>query len=88
MIFAMSLKLYLVSCDLMHGEGYASLRERLRSLDARQVLESQWVLRSSYTAAELKEIFRQLMDDRDRIVVTEIGAEWASRRAMVNLGET
>jgi hypothetical protein len=85
----MSLKLYLISCDLMQvGGGYESLRERLRSLDARQVLDSQWVLRSSFTAAELKEIFRQLMDDHDRIVVTEVGAEWASRRAMVNLGET
>jgi hypothetical protein len=84
----MSLKLYLISCDLMQaGAGYESLRERLRSLDARQVLESQWVLRSSFTAAELKDIFRQLMDDRDRIVVTEIGGEWASRRALVNLGE-
>ena len=84
----MSLKLYLISCDLMQPDGYESLRERLRSLEARQVLESQWVLRSSFTAAELKEIFRQLMDDRDRIVVTEIGAEWASRRALVNLGDT
>lgn len=88
MNYAMSLKLYLVSCDLMQEGAYASLRERLRSLDARQVLESQWVLRSSYTAMELKEIFRQLIDDRDRIVVTEIGGEWASRRALVNLGET
>ena len=37
---------------------------------------------------KLKEIFRQLMDDRDRILVTEIGTEWASRRALVNLKET
>ena len=84
----MSLKLYLISCDLQADGGYESLRERLRSLEARQILESQWVLRSSFTAAELKEIFRQLMDDRDRIVVTEIGGEWASRRALVNLGDT
>jgi hypothetical protein len=81
----MSLKLYLVSCDLLQADGYASLRERLRSLDARQVLDSQWVLRSSHSAAELKDIFRQLIDDRDRILITEIGAEWASRRALINL---
>ena len=83
----MSLKLYLVSCDLLQSDAYASLRERLRSLDARQVLDSQWVLRSSHSAAELKEIFRQLIDDRDRILITEIGAEWASRRALINLKE-
>ena len=83
----MSLKLYLVSCDLLQPDGYASLKERLRSLEARQVLASQWVLRSSHSAAELKEIFRQLIDDRDRILITEIGAEWASRRALLNLKE-
>jgi hypothetical protein len=73
---------------MQSDSGYESLKERLRSLEARQILESQWVLRSSFTAAELKEIFRQLMDDRDRIVVTEIGSEWASRRALVNLADT
>lgn len=83
----MSLKLYLVSCDLLNGAGYESLKERMRSLQAHQVLESQWVLRSTHSAAELKEIFRQLMDDRDRILVTEIGSEWASRRALINLKE-
>ena len=83
----MSLKLYLVSCDLLQANGYESLKERLRSLEARQVLDSQWVLRSSFSAAELKEIFRQLIDDRDRILVTEIGSEWASRRALLNLKE-
>jgi hypothetical protein len=84
----MSLKLYLVSCDLRTAGGYESLRERLRSLDARQVMESQWVLRSTYTAGQLKELIRQFLDDGDRILVTEVGGEWASRRALVNLGET
>jgi hypothetical protein len=31
--------------------------------------------------------FAVVVDTRDRIVVTEVGAEWASRRAMTNLGE-
>lgn len=38
-------------------------------------------------ATELKDELRQSIDDRDPIVVTEIGAEWASRRALANLGE-
>jgi len=84
----MSLKLYLVSCDLNRAGGYESFKERMRSLEARQVMESQWVLRSSFTAGQLKEIFRQLIDDADRILVTEVGGEWASRRALVNLGDT
>lgn len=38
-------------------------------------------------AAQIKEILRQFLDERDRIVVTEVGAERASRRALCNLGE-
>ncbi len=83
----MSLKLYLVSCDLLNEGDYASLQSRLRTLDARQVLASQWALHSTHTAAGLKEILRQFLHDGDRIVVTEVGAERASRRAMCNLAE-
>ena len=83
----MALRLYLVTCNLLQPGDYRSLRERLRTLDAKQVLDTQWALRSTYTAAELKEIFRQLIDERDRIVVTEVGAEWATRRALVNIGK-
>ena len=83
----MALKLYLVTCNLLQKGDYRSLRERLRTLDAKQVLDTQWALRSTYTASELKEIFRQLIDEGDRIVVTEVGAEWASRRALVNIGK-
>lgn len=82
----MALKLYVVTCSLLQSGDYRSLKERLRTLDAKQVLENQWALRSTYSAAELKEIFRRLIDERDRIVVTEVGAEWASRRALVNIG--
>ncbi|MCC7496993.1 MAG: hypothetical protein IT160_05415 [Bryobacterales bacterium] len=83
----MSLRIYLVTMDLLLAEDYASLKTRLVSLGARQILGNQWALRSTYTAAEIKEILRGFLDPRDRIVVTEVGAEWASRRALANLGE-
>lgn len=83
----MSLKLYLVSCDLLHDGNYESLRARLGSMAARQVLASQWALRSTFTAAQIKDLLKQFIHDDDRIVVTEVGQEWASRRAMVHLGE-
>jgi len=82
-----SLKLYLVSCDLLEAGDYASFNARLRTFEARQVLERQWALRSTHTAAELKEILRQFLNDGDRIVVTEVGEERASRRALSNLAE-
>ena len=83
----MSLKLYLVSYELLHEGDYKSLKERLRTLDAKPLLSSQWALRSTYTASQLKEILRGFMHEGDRIVVTEVGSEWASRRALSNLAD-
>ena len=54
-------------------------------MEAQQVLTHQWALRSTYSAAELRELFRQFIDDQDRITVTEVSSEVASRRAMANL---
>jgi hypothetical protein len=82
-----SLRLYTVTCDLLHDGDYRSLRERLRTMDASQILAHQWALRSTYSAAELKEILRQFLHDHDRITVTEVGTECASRRALANLAE-
>ena len=91
LIFALngfvSLKLYLVACDLLHEGDYASLQARLRTFEARAVLANQWALRSTHTAAELKNILKEFIHDGDRIVVTEVGAERASRRALANLTE-
>ncbi len=81
------MKLYLVTCDLLAAGDYASLKSRLRTLGGRQLLDRQWALRTTYSAAELKEILRQFVDENDRIVVTEVGSEWSSRRALANLGE-
>ncbi len=83
----MSLKLYLITYDLLVPEAYASFKARLGSLGATQILDRAWALRSTLTAAQLKEELRGFLDGRDRILVTEVGAEWASRRALANLGE-
>ena len=80
-----SLKLYLVTCDLLQEADYASLRARLRTFEARPVLANQWALHSTHTAAQLKDILKAFLHDGDRIVVAEVGAERASRRALSNL---
>ncbi len=82
----MSLKLYLVTFNLLQPGDYRSLRERLRTMEARQILSDQWALRSVQSATELKNLLRQFLHDGDRIVVAEVGTEWASRRALENLG--
>ena len=83
----MSLKLYLVSCDLLDGGDYASFHTRLRTFEARQVLARQWALRSTHSAAELKELLRRFLAPGDRIVVIEVGAERSSRHALCNLAD-
>ena len=83
----MSLRLYVVTFELLQPVEYSSLKARLRTLGGKQILGNQWALRSTFTAAELKQILREFLDERDRIVVAEVGAEWASRRALANLGE-
>ena len=83
----MPLRLYTITFDLHEPGDYRSLRERLRTLDARQVLSHQWALRSTYTAAQLKDIFREFIGSGDSIVVIEVGTERASRRALSNLAE-
>jgi hypothetical protein len=79
--------MYLVTFDLLQPGDYRSLRERLRTLEARQILGNQWALRSMHSAMELKDVLREFLHDGDRIVVAEVGAEWASRRALENLGK-
>jgi hypothetical protein len=86
-IEVVSLKLYLVSCELSQPCDYESFHARLRTFEALPVLANQWAMHSTHTAAQLKEILRQFLHDGDRIVVTEVGAERASRRALCNLGE-
>jgi hypothetical protein len=59
LLMTMSLKLCLVSCDLREpGCDYASLKEHVRVLNATRVMATAWALRSTRTAAELKDIIR------------------------------
>src|SRR4051794_6674840 len=60
-----SLKLYLVSCDLLQDAGYASLRARLRTFEARPVLANEWALYSTYTARQLKDILKGFLHEGD-----------------------
>ena len=71
-----------MTCDLLEEGDYGLLRERLRALESRQLLD-----RLRTTATELRNLLRGFLGDRDRIVVAEVGAEWSSRRALTNLGE-
>ena len=79
------MKLYSVTLELSDPGDYRSLRERVRAFGATQIIAHQWALRTTHSAIELKDILRQFLAENDRIVVAELGAERASRRALVNL---
>ena len=81
----MSLKLYTVTLDLVTASDHRSLKKRLRTLDAKQILSGQWPLRSTYKAENLREILRGFLGDQDRIVVTEVGAERSTTRAFTDI---
>jgi hypothetical protein len=76
-----------VRCDLLAEGNYGSLKQRLRTLGAAQVLNNQWALRSTHLATELKALLREFVSNDDRIFVAEVGAEWPSRRALLDLGK-
>jgi hypothetical protein len=79
--------LYSVTFDFLQPLEYQSLKEKLRTLGASQILERQWALRTHLTAAELRNELKSFIDASDGIVVAEIGSEFASRRAKKNLAE-
>jgi hypothetical protein len=74
-----SLKPYLISLDLQPGRSYPSVRSHLRELRAEQILARQWAVRTTFTAAQLRDRFKRFLD-ADRITVVEVGEERASRR--------
>ena len=80
-----SLKLYLVSFEFTKDRTYPSVESHLRQLKAQQILGDQWAVRTTFSADQLKNRFRQLMDDGDRITVVEVGEERSSRRAMADI---
>jgi hypothetical protein len=58
-IEALSLKLYLVSCDLLADGDYASFKARLRTFEARQVL---WATSGPCTARTPRPSSRRFCD--------------------------
>ena len=81
----MSLKLYLISFEFRTGKAHANVDSHLRQLDAQQLLQHQWAVRTSFSADQLKNRFRRFLADEDRVTVVEVGEEKASRRALADL---
>jgi len=83
----MDKKLHVFVCQLFAHHSYPAFDQKLRELRAVPLMHSIWAARSVLTAKELKDVLRETVDDTDKILVVEVSAGWASRRAENNLGD-
>jgi hypothetical protein len=80
------MKRYLVSYDLVApGRDYSGLISALETAGASRVLLSQWIIRSSLSAVELRDRLRVHLDSNDRILVNEFTNDWASYNVMIDI---
>ncbi len=76
------MKPFLISYDLdKPGQKYEGLIARLKEHGAVRVLLSQWALKTSWTAVQLRDDFKRYIDSNDRLLVTQV-ADWAYHRIM------
>jgi hypothetical protein len=69
------------------GEDYEPLLNALRGLGALHVLYSKWVLRTDYSAAQLRDYLRQFIDANDLLLVVGLTGEAAWTKLFVTNDE-
>jgi hypothetical protein len=79
--------LYLITYDLdSPGQNYQPLWDALKRFGAKRALESVWVMRSAYSATQLRDALKSYIDDNDRLLVSSMN-DWAAWRAMVKIND-
>ena len=67
------MRLHVVSYDLNRpGQDYQALINRLTQLGAKHILYSQWMLKSTMTAAQLRDDLQRLIDATDMLLVVDV----------------
>ena len=70
---------YIISFDLVViGQNYEPFYSELIRLGGTRVLLSQWLVKSDYSALELRDHLWQYMDQNDRLLVQVIDENWAA----------
>ena len=82
----MQTKLHVFVCQTFAHHSYPEFDQKLRELRAIPLMHSIWAARTVLTA-KVKDALRKTLNDSDRILVVEVSAGWASRRAENNLGD-
>ena len=79
------MKLFWIGYDLQSpGKDYRRLNDELIALGARKILYSDWVLRSSFTATQLRDVLQAYIDHNDWLMVAEV-SNWASYNTLVDI---
>jgi hypothetical protein len=75
---------YWVSYDLdKPGQDYTDLIAAIRKLGGERILLSDWLIKGSFTAEQLRDHLTQFMDGNDRIFVAALTGEAAWRNVML-----
>lgn len=71
---------FVVSYDLLSpGQDYESLINAIERLGGKKILDSQWCLRSSLSAAQIRDHLWNYMEPRDRLLVNSTDkSDWAA----------
>jgi hypothetical protein len=76
---------YLISYDLRKpGRNYDSLYAALAQYNAMRSLQSVWLLDSTQTAGQVRDILQAHIDPNDGLLVIEIGRGWGSFNLLNN----
>lgn len=70
---------YAVTYDLLSpGQDYSELHETLKSLGAySKRFESFWLIDSSFSAPEIRDKIKLVVDANDKVLVIEVKKHWA-----------
>ena len=71
---------YLVSYDLSSPKrNYNDLYERLKSYESwAHIMQSTWCIKTNYSAAQVRDYLREVIDADDHMIVVAFGNTWAS----------
>lgn len=77
----MASNLYLVCYDLNSpGQDYSELHEEIKSYGTWwHHLDSTWIIKSSKSAAEIRDHLANYIDSNDELLIVMFGSSWAGR---------
>lgn len=79
------MKRYLISYDLdKPGQNYLGLDGELENLGGIRILYSEWIVRSTSTAAQLRDHLMAFIDGNDKLLVVALTGEAAWTELMVS----